>query len=945
VRSAFGFDEFRDSTDITSVLREGRTWSDVSQTRTIDIDLNRRFFSGKSAALKCISATLAPAHTIRIATAYFEPSGFQCLQDVLAGKQVRLLVGREEGGRDRAEEVISEFVDNLAVHPIERRMRAMRLMLEALENNLLLVSVGHTIDDAALLDARYLYHHAKLYIADEDAAAVTSANMSHHGLVVSREAGYVVVERDDIRYFVQQFDQYFEQSESITQALIEKLRAYVTAYPPFDVYVRALIELYGLPEDEVPAQLPQLARYQRPVVSRTLQSLMDYKGAMLIASTGLGKTVMAAHIVAYLRMQNVIDRVIIVSPAGLRETWRRFMRAAVTSSAEFSYNTLSGVEPARNYSVRNLEYDLRHVTPKTLIILDESHHMRNADGTGGDRKLRYQRIESAIHRSGAQLLMLTATPFSRSIHDVNAQLRLLPRSGIPSRKQLFNIPTYWKVDSSDELPELPPCAVLTTPSVVSHFSERDASGERYVIFADGDRRYFPRRLQFRTEVYENPMDDILVELLSSRLLDREKQPTQQQQLFDKNEVTNGQTVGFFNAEIMRQFCSSPVQVEDSFAKLRKFGGFDKMRFARQKELTQFVDRYLYQVKQYQHLEYDRKLRRVLEIIRQSGDEKVVIFCHYRETAKALADAITNSLPEICAETTADRDIDTIDNLLRRFAPIANDIPEYERLEDAIHVLVATGALAEGFNLQDASILINYDLPWTVLILAQRMGRVLRPWKEPREISIYNFVPSTMSNPQVHMAMNWERRLLERNRQHQSFADIPVLLETDQRVSEVGHEMIDLARQLRAHDHNVNLDLDETMRFIENAEKLQTSSFLDDLAVLSVEDRLRVAQLPPGFRSARLGTGKAQLFVLLRHRRRHFAVLFDQDARIVMDNIRRDAIMNVIRCKHDEPIAPPSKYPDDDVLDEWLDRSLETWAQEHDVALNEIGIVCSLAIVS
>lgn len=241
----------------------------------------KRFFSGQRAALNCISKTLAPAGLIRIATAYFEPSGFQCLQDVLAGKQVALLVGREEGGRDRAEDVINEFVDKLAAHLLERRMRAMRLMLEALENNLLLVSVGDAVEDADLLDARYLYHHAKLYIADESEAVVTSANMSYHGLVVSREAGYVVTDRDDVAYFVHQFDEYFDKAESITQALIEKLRAYVAAYPPFDVYVRALVELYGLPEDEVPPQLPQLARYQRPVVSRALQSLMDYRGATL----------------------------------------------------------------------------------------------------------------------------------------------------------------------------------------------------------------------------------------------------------------------------------------------------------------------------------------------------------------------------------------------------------------------------------------------------------------------------------------------------------------------------------------------------------------------------------------------------------------------------------------------------------------------------------------
>jgi hypothetical protein len=53
-----------------------------------------------------------------------------------------------------------------------------------------------------------------------------------------------------------------------------------------------------------------------------------------------------------------------------------------------------------------------------------------------------------------------------------------------------------------------------------------------------------------------------------------------------------------------------------------------------------------------------------------------------------------------------------------------------------------------------------------------------------------------------------------------------------------------------------------MEFIKNAEKLQTSLFLDDLVVLTVDDRARVADLPPGFRSARLTAGKTRLFVLL-----------------------------------------------------------------------------------
>src|SRR5690606_2787636 len=115
---------------------------------------------------------------------------------------------------------------------------------------------------------------------------------------------------------------------------------------------------------------------------------------------------------------------------------------------------------------------------------------------------------------------------------------------------------------------------------------------------------------------------------------------------------------------------------------------NKMRFARQRELARFVDHHLSDVKRYQQPSYDAKLRRVLEMVQGSRTEKVVIFCHYVETAKALAASITEHLPGIRAETTADRDIDTVDNLLRVFAPVANDVPEEERSDDDIQVLVA-----------------------------------------------------------------------------------------------------------------------------------------------------------------------------------------------------------------------------------------------------------------
>jgi hypothetical protein len=65
-----------------------------------------RYFDNRGAALRVITHALEDAELIRIATAYFEPSGYQCLREALRGKEVRLLLGRPEAGGDKVQEVI-----------------------------------------------------------------------------------------------------------------------------------------------------------------------------------------------------------------------------------------------------------------------------------------------------------------------------------------------------------------------------------------------------------------------------------------------------------------------------------------------------------------------------------------------------------------------------------------------------------------------------------------------------------------------------------------------------------------------------------------------------------------------------------------------------------------------------------------------------------------------
>ena len=53
------------------------------------------------------------------------------------------------------------------------------------------------------------------------------------------------------------------------------------------------------------------------------------------------------------------------------------------------------------------------------------------------------------------------------------------------------------------------------------------------------------------------------------------------------------------------------------------------------------------------------------------------------------------------------------------------IQELFRNDPATRVLVATDAAGEGVNLQNANLMVNYDLPWNPNRLEQRFGRIHR----------------------------------------------------------------------------------------------------------------------------------------------------------------------------------------------------------------------------
>jgi len=198
---------------------------------------------------------------------------------------------------------------------------------------------------------------------------------------------------------------------------------------------------------------------------------------------------------------------------------------------------------------------------------------------------------------------------------------------------------------------------------------------------------------------------------------------------------------------------------------------------------------------------DDKLKALIaEIVkkRKSGinnhNPKVVIFTVYRDTALYLFEqlqargfdkiAIASGTGSYSDDSDSKQSMEAI---LERFAPytklfsekewafntekqgleafaewkdwIAENHPDtHLKLTKPIDILIATDALSEGQNLQDADMVINYDIHWNPVRIIQRMGRIDRLGSPNSQIFGINFWPSDNINSYLNLQGRIEQRM-------------------------------------------------------------------------------------------------------------------------------------------------------------------------------------------
>jgi superfamily II DNA or RNA helicase len=275
--------------------------------------------------------------------------------------------------------------------------------------------------------------------------------------------------------------------------------------------------------------------------------------------------------------------------------------------------------------------------------------------------------------------------------------------------------------------------------------------------------------------------------------------------------------------------------------------------------------------------------------------KVVVFSYFRDTARYLYRQLQHRLKD----RLKDRRLAIVDSEVKpaernerivRFAPAANGRPDIPA-ERQIDLLISTDVLSEGQNLQDADVIINYDLPWNPVRLVQRIGRLDRLGSPHERIRIYNFFPEDELEALLGILERLQQKLDAINRT-------------------VGLDASVLGEKPNPMDFNTlrRLAQEETevLRELEAESELTVGEFLqqDLLWFLKEVGEAHLQQIPLGVGTARKRAEgmPSGFFAAFRnvHTNQHHWLFYDTEKDRVLE--RRLEAIRAIRCEPSEPAA-------------------------------------------
>jgi len=266
--------------------------------------------------------------------------------------------------------------------------------------------------------------HAKLFRGDQ-AVTLGSSNFSHMGLESQYEANCRFREKESKRFpeACQIADSYWELGTDYTQELIDLLELLLSFVSWKEALSRACAELL---EGEWAERYTQHRGYidetelwpsQKQGIAHALWVIENVGSVLVADATGSGKTKTGAHLIRSVmqRMWSTgkIRReipVLLCPPNAVEDAWQEESQRCGQNLRTFSHGILSNTTP------ENKEHVLKLICRAQVLAIDEAHRFLNA---------RSNRTREIFKNIADHVLLFTATPINKGPQDLIAIVELL----------------------------------------------------------------------------------------------------------------------------------------------------------------------------------------------------------------------------------------------------------------------------------------------------------------------------------------------------------------------------------------------------------------------------------------------------------------------------------------------------------------------------------------
>lgn len=234
-----------------------------------------------------------------------------------------------------------------------------------------------------------------------------------------------------------------------------------------------------------------------------------------------------------------------------------------------------------------------------------------------------------------------------------------------------------------------------------------------------------------------------------------------------------------------------------------------------------------------------------------NNKKIIIFTAFADTAAYLYDNLATTIKSKYGLNTAlitggqsknktnmvGVKVTDMNDILLNFAPLAKQRDaDDRRAPEEIDVLIATDAISEGQNLQDADYLVNYDIHWNPVRIIQRFGRIDRIGSTNSQIQLVNFWPDV----DLDVYLDLEDRV----RSRMTLLDVSATGDDNVLQTEREHTDLDYRREQLQQLQNEVVDLEDMNGSISITD-LTFNEFKQDLTGALKEHEAELNRAPKG----------------------------------------------------------------------------------------------------